>query len=196
MARHPNTRIPSLDGLRAVAIALVLFAHVSGRPGSAFLQAFHLTGDVGNLGVRIFFVLSGFLITSLLAAELDATKTMRFQTLLLQTHSSHLSRCLRLPGFCRRFGSFGHSENHSSRLPWRSNLFHQLLDSFLLGGRSPLVAFRRGAVLSCLALLSLSTEEAARVSPLLHRAVVSTSRLPCLGHAPAATSRARSAVAY
>lgn len=48
--------MPSLDGLRGLAVAGVLFFHGG-----------HLVG--GYLGVDLFFVLSGFLITSLLLAE-------------------------------------------------------------------------------------------------------------------------------
>ncbi|SEH65436.1 Peptidoglycan/LPS O-acetylase OafA/YrhL, contains acyltransferase and SGNH-hydrolase domains [Mycolicibacterium rutilum] len=58
--RRPGRRgeIPALDGIRAVAVALVLADH-GGIPG--------VTG--GFLGVDVFFVLSGFLITSLLLDE-------------------------------------------------------------------------------------------------------------------------------
>lgn len=61
-------RIPSLDGLRAVSIALVLVSHgMSGVP----ITKTHLWNFVGrgDLGVSIFFVISGFLITSLLLRE-------------------------------------------------------------------------------------------------------------------------------
>jgi peptidoglycan/LPS O-acetylase OafA/YrhL len=49
---------PALDGLRAIAVAGVLFAHIG----------YYIAPD-GFLGVDVFFVLSGFLITRLLAAE-------------------------------------------------------------------------------------------------------------------------------
>lgn len=60
-------RIPSLDGLRALSILLVLFGHVNGTRGFGMHGEF--MGDVANLGVRVFFVISGFLITSLLLKE-------------------------------------------------------------------------------------------------------------------------------
>jgi peptidoglycan/LPS O-acetylase OafA/YrhL len=53
---------PALDGLRGVAVAAVVFFHGNVRIA-------HTWGRGGFLGVDIFFVLSGFLITSLLAAE-------------------------------------------------------------------------------------------------------------------------------
>ncbi len=59
-----STRFAPLDGLRALAISLVLVAHtVQDRVGDA----------LGSLGVNIFFVLSGYLISSLLVAEWKRT---------------------------------------------------------------------------------------------------------------------------
>jgi peptidoglycan/LPS O-acetylase OafA/YrhL len=61
-----ESRIPSLDGARAISIGLVIVAHMDlGRfvPGLWRL-------DTGNLGVRVFFVISGFIITKLLLTEL------------------------------------------------------------------------------------------------------------------------------
>ena len=58
----PGRGIPALDGIRAIAVMLVLADH-GGVPG--------LSG--GFLGVDVFFVLSGFLITSLLIDEIGRT---------------------------------------------------------------------------------------------------------------------------
>jgi peptidoglycan/LPS O-acetylase OafA/YrhL len=61
-----ESRIPSLDGARAISIGLVIVAHlelVRYVPGLWRL-------DMGNLGVRVFFVISGFIITTLLLTEL------------------------------------------------------------------------------------------------------------------------------
>jgi peptidoglycan/LPS O-acetylase OafA/YrhL len=63
-------RIPSLDGLRAVAILLVIFAH-SSFYGDDLLPLRMLRGRSGFLGVQIFFVLSGFLITTLMLREVQ-----------------------------------------------------------------------------------------------------------------------------
>lgn len=61
-------RIPSLDGLRAVAITLVLAGH---SIGTQHFFCLRWKAPIGEFGVRIFFVLSGFLISSLLLKELE-----------------------------------------------------------------------------------------------------------------------------
>jgi peptidoglycan/LPS O-acetylase OafA/YrhL len=62
-------RIPALDGIRAVSIALVLVAHALGTKWLPMnVRVSHLAGDIG---VRSFFVLSGFLITTLLLREYE-----------------------------------------------------------------------------------------------------------------------------
>lgn len=60
-------RIPSLDGLRALSILLVIVAHAVDPV--AHPRLYSLIGHVGNYGVRIFFLISGFLITTLLLTE-------------------------------------------------------------------------------------------------------------------------------
>jgi peptidoglycan/LPS O-acetylase OafA/YrhL len=66
--------IPSLDGLRAASVALVLLAHSLDRlPGATGRYISTQFNWVGLSGVDVFFVISGFLITGLLLKELDAT---------------------------------------------------------------------------------------------------------------------------
>lgn len=63
------TRIPSLDGLRALSILLVLLGHLDGTVGYPVPPQVSRFFALGALGVRVFFVISGFLITSLLLEE-------------------------------------------------------------------------------------------------------------------------------
>ena len=56
-------RIPCLDGFRAIAITLVIGGHSFSRWLSTF--------DTGSLGVSLFFIISGYLITSLLLREIE-----------------------------------------------------------------------------------------------------------------------------
>lgn len=67
-----RTRIPSLDGLRAISIGLVLALHMSDSTNFvpySWVEPF----NPGHTGVWVFFVISGFLITSLLLNELRTT---------------------------------------------------------------------------------------------------------------------------
>ena len=67
-------RIPSLDGLRAISIAAVVAGHLA--------KALHSTavwGAYGNTGVRIFFVISGYLITKLLLGEHERTGSINLR---------------------------------------------------------------------------------------------------------------------
>ena len=59
--------MPSLDGLRALSILMVLLGHLSGTRGFARIDLG--IGNYAHLGVTVFFVISGFLITSLLISE-------------------------------------------------------------------------------------------------------------------------------
>lgn len=62
-------RIPALDGIRAVSISLVIVAHALGT--GVLPMSKRGGGLAADLGVRTFFVLSGFLITTLLLRELE-----------------------------------------------------------------------------------------------------------------------------
>lgn len=64
-------KLPSLDGWRAVSIALVLAAHSTYATGfpAALKPALTKWFDAGAVGVGFFFVISGFLITYLLIQE-------------------------------------------------------------------------------------------------------------------------------
>jgi peptidoglycan/LPS O-acetylase OafA/YrhL len=68
-----TTSIPSLDGIRAVSVGLVFFSHNG-------------LGNIvpGGLGVTIFFVLSGFLITTLMRTEYVRHGTVSFRAFYLR----------------------------------------------------------------------------------------------------------------
>jgi peptidoglycan/LPS O-acetylase OafA/YrhL len=63
--------IPSLDGLRAFAILFVIIAHINFAIQNTYISSVFMGGV---LGVRIFFVISGFLITTLLLREKISNK--------------------------------------------------------------------------------------------------------------------------
>jgi peptidoglycan/LPS O-acetylase OafA/YrhL len=60
-------RFPALDGIRALAVTLVFMEHYGGGShGGKFLSLFNWTREHFWVGVDLFFVLSGFLITGIL----------------------------------------------------------------------------------------------------------------------------------
>jgi peptidoglycan/LPS O-acetylase OafA/YrhL len=75
--RAAAERIPSLDGLRAISIGLVLFSHLAGTGGFPVSAAAANPWALGSFGVTVFFVISGFLITGLLLDELKRTDRIR-----------------------------------------------------------------------------------------------------------------------
>lgn len=69
MPRH----LPGLDGVRAVAVLMVIAGHASRLPAFPEAMKALLVVDIDELGVTVFFVLSGFLITTLLIDERERT---------------------------------------------------------------------------------------------------------------------------
>jgi peptidoglycan/LPS O-acetylase OafA/YrhL len=70
-----NSYYPSLDGLRGIAIMLVVFSHLNLSSRLTTNSFFNIIFN-GRLGVLIFFVLSGFLITTLCIKEKVTTNNI------------------------------------------------------------------------------------------------------------------------
>jgi len=70
-APRTTSRLPALDGLRAIAVATVVFYH------AGFLVP-------GDLGVQLFFALSGFLITRLLIEEYASSGHVDYRAFVLR----------------------------------------------------------------------------------------------------------------
>lgn len=69
----PHGAIPSLDGIRAIAVALVFLAHDD------------LENVIpGGLGVTVFFVLSGYLISTLMRTEYAAKRSLDYRAFYLR----------------------------------------------------------------------------------------------------------------
>lgn len=78
-----------IDGLRAVAVLLVLCFHF-GLPGFEF----------GFLGVDVFFVISGFLVTKILWTELSASGEIKYFRFLIRRVRRILPSCLLVISLC------------------------------------------------------------------------------------------------
>ncbi|MDB6027192.1 MAG: acyltransferase 3 [Verrucomicrobiales bacterium] len=85
--RFKSGEIPSLNGWRAVAIILVVLDHAkftAGFPSGSLPNLAWIFFEQGNLGVRMFFVLSGFLITHLLLREAARAGTVSLKQFYLR----------------------------------------------------------------------------------------------------------------
>jgi peptidoglycan/LPS O-acetylase OafA/YrhL len=87
-------RLPQLDGLRAVAVTSVMAFH--------FIPAVDRIAPLGSIGVRLFFVLSGFLITRILLpstriqSAVDGPNTRSAQGLWAALRTFYIRRALRI----------------------------------------------------------------------------------------------------
>ena len=88
--QHDESRLPSLDGWRAASILMVLGFHATWAAGlpDSFKPVLRSIFD-GDLGVRCFFIISGFLITWLMILE-----TTRAGSVSLRAF--YARRCLRI----------------------------------------------------------------------------------------------------
>ena len=86
--RYPvqSRNIPSLDGMRALSILIVILAHSSWFLPVAIANSLSFQAVIGNgrNGVAVFFVISGYLITTLLCREYDKTGTISLKDFYLR----------------------------------------------------------------------------------------------------------------
>jgi hypothetical protein len=91
-----DRRIPSLDGARAISILLVVTFHINVVHQIPGIWRFNF----GDLGVRTFFVISGFLITTLLLQERERTGSISLRGFLSAEHSES---CRPITPFCSQW---------------------------------------------------------------------------------------------
>ncbi|WP_047464418.1 acyltransferase [Rhizobium rhizogenes] len=118
-----NTRDRQLDGLRTFAVTMVLYAHFVAADGNFW----------GHLGVRLFFVISGFLITRLL---LDARSAVQYEPA-TALKSFYIRRALRIfPPYFAMLGFiwFVNLEGARGSLRWHafylSNYWYAIRDQW------------------------------------------------------------------
>lgn len=94
-------RIPTLDGLRAISILIVVISHFF---YGQFTDKPYLTG---NLGVRIFFAISGFLITNILISEFEKDSKINLKVFFFRRVFRIFPAYLFFLGFMLVFSIFG-----------------------------------------------------------------------------------------
>jgi len=101
---HLPGHIPSLDGLRAFSVLLVLIGHVAATHGAPVWLDKPAITSLGNIGVRFFFLISGFLITTLLLQETRTTGTINLKKFYSRRAIRHTPIG---PGFSTVYGPAG-----------------------------------------------------------------------------------------
>ncbi len=106
-----TSRLPELDGLRAMAILLVLFSH---HLAPVPVASIRYVVEMGWVGVDLFFVLSGFLIGGILLDKRAAANYYRVFYLRRFLRIVPLYALLVLPGLLvLGFGLQSHFAGHS-----------------------------------------------------------------------------------
>jgi peptidoglycan/LPS O-acetylase OafA/YrhL len=96
--------MPGLDGLRAVSILMVIYSHLS---VTHILPHIIRASTLGSSAVIIFFVLSGFLITSQLKSELNRTSKIRFKDFYIRRIFRLIPALLLMLAVAEIMGAFG-----------------------------------------------------------------------------------------
>src|ERR1043165_6985948 len=102
----PLAHQPSLDGIRALAVIAVMLFHA----GNTYATA-------GFIGVDVFLVLSGFLITTLLLRELAAAGTAAFGAFWLRRARRLLPALILVLLAVACFGAFVATDDEALGLP-------------------------------------------------------------------------------
>jgi peptidoglycan/LPS O-acetylase OafA/YrhL len=121
-------RFPGLDGLRAIAASIVIFSHFAG-PKWNWLS--------GWVGVYIFFVLSGFLITTLLLREQTRAGRISMKNFYIRRVFRILPPYVAILGvvvlFCHLRGEYT-SRGFSEALPYYLTFFNEFLPAASTSG--------------------------------------------------------------
>ena len=91
----PRGQIPELDGVRSIAILLILFCHF--WPSVGYLSPFYHFFRESWFGVDLFFVLSGFLIAGILLEAKDSPHF--YKKFLRPPNFANLSSLLCIPDY-------------------------------------------------------------------------------------------------
>ncbi len=146
--RIPHIR--ALDGLRGFAVLIVVLSHFTPdqTPG-------------GFLGVDLFFLLSGFLITSLLVSEFETTGAISFGMFWIRRARRLLPALLVVLVVVGAYTALFKSrfEAHQLGLDGLSSLFYVANWRFIVSGQSYVLNFVRGAPSPLRHMWSLAIEE-------------------------------------
>ncbi|HEY1615120.1 MAG TPA: acyltransferase [Rhizomicrobium sp.] len=126
--------IPSLDGLRAISVMLVILSHTV----SATLFP-------GGLGVLVFFVISGFLITRLILVEWNSTQTLRkgrfWWRRFWRLGPAVLAYCIAVPLWALANGKTVHAVEPLASIFYFANFLYAYYSVFSPTGHLPLEHF-------------------------------------------------------